>query len=276
MPSWRRAGAAEAGETARPPRQVKASEETILKSRGGQLPLRRRLFSLRQALATYRHYLKQIAECDQEIECLMAGLTSQCQPAPPPVVVPVKRGRGRPKGSNTADAQLRRELHRIFGTDLTLIPGIDVATVQTILSEVGPDLSAFRSGPAFVSWLHLCPDNRISGGKVLSTKTRPTKNRLTQALRMAAPSWSIVSPPLGDHHRRLRARRLGPPDAVTATAPRLARIVPHLITTRQAYDDSIFTQLEKQSQQRAENRLKSQARARGFQLVPLEAEYSVP
>ncbi len=95
------------------------------------------LFSLRQALATYRHYLKQIAECDQEIKCLMAGLDSQCQPAPPPVVVPVKRGRGRPKGSNTADAQLRRELHRIFGTDLTLIPGIDVATVQTILSEVG-------------------------------------------------------------------------------------------------------------------------------------------
>ncbi len=92
---------------------------------------------------------------------------------------------------------------------------------------------------------------------------------------MAAPSLVHSLSALGDHHRRLRAL-LGPPDAVTATAPRLARIVPHLITTRQAYDDSIFTQLEKQSQQRAENRLKSQARARGFQLVPLEAEYSVP
>ncbi len=268
MPSWPESGSRRSWRNCAT-RRVKASEETILKSLVGDYRSEH-LFSLRQALATYRHYLKQIAECDQEIKCLMAGLDSQCQPAPPPVVVPVKRGRGRPKGSNTADAQLQRELHRIFGTDLTLIPGIDVATVQTILSEVGPDLSAFRSGPAFVSWLRLCPDHQISGGKILSTKTRPTKNRLTQALRMAAPSLVHSLSALGDHHRRLRAR-LGPPDAVTATAHRLARIVPHLITTRQAYDDSIFTQLEKQSQQRAENRLKSQARARGFQLVPLEA-----
>jgi transposase len=250
-------------------RRIKASEETIMKSLVGDYRSEH-LFTLRQALATYRHYQIQISECDQEIKALMAGLDSQYQPAPPVAGPPVKRGRGRPKGSHTSDALLQRELHRIFGTDLTLIPGIDVTTVQTILSEVGPNLSAFRSGPAFASWLRLCPDNKISGGKVLATKTRPTKNRLTQALRMAAQSLVHSLSAVGDYHRRLRAR-LGPPHAVTATAHRLARIIYHLISTRQSYNDSIFTQLEKQHQQRAENRLKAHARARGFQLVPLEA-----
>lgn len=250
-------------------RRTKASEETIMKPLVGDYRTEH-LFTLRQALSSYRHYLVQIAECDLEIKRLMAGLDSQYQPAPVADAPPVKRGPGRPKGSKTADTQLRTELHRIMGTDLTPIPGIDVTTVQTILSEVGPDLSGFRSGPAFASWLRLCPNNQITGGKAISTKTQPTTNRLSHALRMGAQSLVNSTSALGGLHRRFRAR-LGPPDAVTATAHRLARIVYHLVTTRQAFDDSIFMEIEKQNTQRAEHRLKTQARARGYKLVPLEA-----
>jgi transposase len=250
-------------------RRIKASEENIMKSLVGDYRAEH-LFTLKQSLSTYRHHLLQIDEADVEIKKRMAALDSRCLPAPSVEEVPVKRGPGRPKGSKSADSQLRTELHRIIGTDLTLIPGIDVTTVQTILSEVGPDLSAFRSAPAFVSWLRLCPNNQITGGKVIATKTQPTKNRLSHALRMGAQSLVHSQSALGGIHRRFRAR-LGPPDAITASAHRLARIIYHLVSTRKTFDDSVFNELEKQDSQRKEQRLKAQARAGGFKLVPLEA-----
>ena len=250
-------------------RRTKASEATIMKSLVGDFRPEH-LFTLKQSLASYRHYLAQIAECDIEIRRLMAGLDSQYQPVPSVAEQPVKRGPGRPKGSKSVDTQLRTELHRIMGTDLTLIPGIDVTIVQVILSEVGPDLSGFRSAPAFANWLRLCPNNQITGGKVMATKTQPTKNRLSHALRMGAQALVHSTSALGVIHRRFRAR-LGPPDAVTATAHRLARIIYHLVTTRKAFDDSVFMEIEKQNAERTEQRLKAQARKRGYRLVPLEA-----
>ena len=93
-----------------------------------------------------------------------------------------KRSGGEPR------FDLRSHLYRIFGVDLTHIPGINVLTTQTLLAEVGPDLSRFAGAPSFTSWLGLCPDNRVSGGKVLSVKTRKVKNRAATALRMAAQS----------------------------------------------------------------------------------------
>ena len=112
----------------------------------------------------------------------------------------------------------------------------------------------------------LCPDNDISGGRVLWTGTRKVKNRLAAALRMAAQSRQGSQSALGEFYRRMRAK-LGAPKAITATAHKLARIVYHMLKTREPYDDSVFARLEIRYRQRVENRLKAQARALGFCLV---------
>jgi transposase len=166
--------------------------------------------------------------------------------------------------------QLREDLYRAFGVDLTQIPGINTLTAQMLLTEVGPDLSRFPTVAAFCSWLWLCPEPKISGGKVLSSKTRPTKNRAALALRMAAQGLHRSQTFLGDYFRRMKAR-LGTPKAMTAAAHKLARIVYHMITTHQEYDTTVFQELEHRVQDRKRMKLRAQARQLGFDLVAREA-----
>src|SRR5437868_10037173 len=139
-----------------------------------------------------------------------------------------------------------------------------------ILTEVGPDLSRFPTVAAFCSWLRLCPEPKISGGKVLSSKTRPTKNRAALALRMAAQGLHRSQTFLGDYFRRMKAR-LGTPKAMTAVAHKLARIGYHMVTTQQGYDSTVFQEQERRTQDRKRAKLQSQAEAMGFQLVPVES-----
>jgi transposase len=136
------------------------------------------------------------------------------------------------------------------------------------VAEIGPDFSRFASGPALTSWLGLCPDNRVSGGKVLSVKTRKVKNRAATALRMAAQSLHRSQSYLGHFYRRMRAK-LGAPKAITATAHKLARIVYYMVTTRKAYDETICAQNEVHNRQRLEARLRKQARELGLQVVAI-------
>lgn len=162
---------------------------------------------------------------------------------------------------------MQRELHRIFGVDLVQVPGFDISTVMTLATEIGPDLSKFRSGGAFASWLTLCPDNDKTGGRVVATGTRPSKSRAREAFRMAAYSLHGSFSFLGEYYRRFRAR-LGAPKAITAAAHKLARIFFHIVTTQQPYDESVFAEQEIIHRQRLERRLKTQARRLGFELVP--------
>ena len=192
--------------------------------------------------------------------------------------LPPAKVRGRNRYTNEPNFDLRGYLYRIFGVDLTAIPGISVLTAHTLLAEVGPDLSRFRSGAAFASWLGLCPDNDISGGKRLSVKTRPVNNRAAVALRMAVNGLYKSQTWLGNFFRRMRAK-LGAPKAITATAHKLARITYQILSTRQPYDESIFAKAEQVARLRIEAKLKTQAKALGFQLVPAEAalrQASVP
>jgi len=162
---------------------------------------------------------------------------------------------------------LRDEGYRVLGVDLTTIPGMSVLHVQAVVAEVGPDLSKFRSAAAFSSWMGLCPDNDVSGGKILWTGTRKVKNRLAGALRMAAQSLQRSQSALGEFYRRMRAK-LGAPKAITAAAHKLARIIYHMLKTRESYDEGVFARLEIRYRQRIENRLKAQAHALGFTLTP--------
>jgi transposase len=163
---------------------------------------------------------------------------------------------------------LRSELYRVFGVDLTNVPGISAITAQTILSEIGTDVTRFRNASAFASWLGLCPENKISGGKVLYTKSRRVRSRVATALRMAANSPHHAKDYLGEFFRRI-TRKLGKPQAITATA-QLARIVYHLLSTKEAYDETVFHRCDEEALRRAQFRLRRQAAQLGFQVIPIQ------
>jgi len=245
---------------------VRAPQETIEKSLVGNYR-REHLFTLRQSRDAYRHYQQMLADCDREIERHVRELESHGDEQQPPLS-PDPAGPKRRK--NQFHFDMRGELYRILGTDLTAVPGISALTAHAVLAEVGPDVSRFRSAAAFASWLGLCPGMHKSGGKVLSSKTRRSSSRLALALRVAAQALHRSQTYLGAFYRRLRAR-LGAPEAITATAHKLARIVFHLLCTRSSYDESIFALEEKRQAVRRENRLRKEARAIGFQLVPILA-----
>ena len=171
------------------------------------------LFTLKQSLEGYRYYQKLIWELDQETSRLMQALPSSTEDPLPPRTKPTAYHR---KG-NDPQFDLRRELYRIAGVDLTDIPGVSAATAQVILTEIGTDVSRFRNASAFASWLGLCPEKRVSGGKVLSCKTRQVKHRAATALRMGANSLCRAKGYFGEFFRRMRAK-LGTAQAITATA----------------------------------------------------------
>jgi transposase len=226
---------------------------------------REHLFTLKQCWLPGGTTQKLITECDQEIE-------QQVQTFDDKIDTRGNAAAGTEGKTQEAVRQrtafrFARHLYRIFGVDLTAIPGMNILTAHTLLAEVGPDLSRFRSASAFASWLGLCPDNDISGGKKLSVKTRHVNNRPAVALRMAANGLYKSHSWLGDCYRRMRAK-LDSPKAITAAAHKLARIVFHMLKIRQEYDETIFAKLEQKARTRTETKLKAQAKALGFQLVP--------
>jgi transposase len=245
--------------------RIKATPDTIAKSLVGDYRSEH-LFVLRQSLASYRAYQKQILDCDQEIQATLVHFESQGDPASLP---PCPKKAHKPQ-RNQFHFDLRAELHRIFGVDLTAIPGVKDLSLHVLLSEVGPDLSAFPSEGDFASWLGLCPNPRITGGRVISSRTRKVRSRLAQALRMAAQSLDHSQSYLGQFYRRQRAKH-GPVGAIIIAAHKLARIIYHLLKTHQPYDESVFAREEELHRRRAQARLEKQAKAFGFQLVPINA-----
>lgn len=141
-------------------------------------------------------------------------------------------------------------------------------TASAFLSEVGPSVERFATAKHFASWLGLCPDNRVTGGRVLSAATREVKSRTAYALRMAAQSLHRSQSALGDYFRSMKAR-LGAPEAITATAHKLARIIHHLVKHRCAYDASVFAKEEEVRRRRREKNLHRQAAQLGYQLTPM-------
>jgi len=240
--------------------RMKADEKTIAKALEGTWR-REHLFTLRQSLAAYRSYQAQIEQCDHELHDMLVDLESKADPDQNPLP-PRPSPRKDPLGLD-----LRTEFYRILGVDLTAIPGIEVHTIQTLFSECGSDLSAFPTAGDFASWLGLCPDNRITGGKVLSTRTRKVVSPAANALRMAAQSLHRNQSILGDFYRRRRYRQ-GPAKAITTVAHKLARIIHHLVTTGQSYDETVLALHDHQNRARKTRRLEAQAAALGFNLVP--------
>jgi transposase len=242
--------------------RVKASKESVMAALEGDYRAEH-LFTLKQSLESYRHYQNLIADCDRQIREQLEALEGSGGDAELP--------ESRKQMRNASDEQLRKEYFRIVGVDLTAIPSLNVGTVGVLLGEVGPNLKRFRSSGAFANWLGLCPNNSITGGKVQSSKTKKTENRLAGALRMAAESLCRDKSYLGQFYRRMKVQLDGGAEAVTAAAHKLARIIYAMVTKRAEYDESRFAEIEKRDRQRARQRLTKQARKLGFLLTPLEA-----
>ena len=196
--------------------RVHADRPTVIKSLTGNYRPEH-LFTLKQSLAAYKNYQHLLAECDQEIQRHTGSISGKID-GPGSHSRPSRQKRRK----NQFHFNMSSELHRLFGVDLTAVPGISALTAHTLLSEVGTDLSRFPSAAAFANWLALCPNNKKSGGRILSSKTRPTNNRLNHALRVAAQTLARSRSHLGNFYRSMRAR-LGGPQAITATAHKLAR-----------------------------------------------------
>lgn len=223
------------------------------------------LFVLGQALWLYDAYQEKIDACDQQIVGETAKLPNkvdiQSHPLPPRKV-------GRPAVKDQMQGQDMREmLFEKLGTDLTAIEGIGVTTALVIFTELGPEVSRFRTEKHFCSWLGLCPDNRISGGKVLSSRTRRVINRISDALRMAAVTLERSHSAMGGYYRRMKGR-LGAAEAITATAHKLARIIYRLIKYGQDYVRQGMEDYEKKFQERKLRALQKNASSMGFNLVP--------
>jgi len=248
--------------------RIKASEETIRKSLEGNWRAEQ-ILVLKQRLSLYRSYRLQIHDCDPEIEKLVAAFTPKIDPQEKPLPEDrKKRQRQRKKKSGHPDFNMRTEAYKLFGVDLTQIPGL-MALVFMLFSEVGRDMSRWPTAAHFVSWLGLCPDNDISGGKVLWRGARRTKNRAGTLFRMAAHSLYRDQNPIGNYLRRMKAK-LGPTAATTATAHKIAIIFYTMVKQQVEYDASLWEQRDALRDKRLEARLHKQAAQRGFKLVPLE------
>jgi transposase len=250
------------------------------------------LFVLNQNLQAYRFYQARIEECDQEMETLLEQLaerfeSSSSVPRPdasqPEALTnqavqsdqtpqaqsrgPAKQKTKRKPRANEPKIDLASYLERICGVDLTRVIGLNVLSVLLIISEIGVDMSKWRNAKAFCSWLGLCPGNKISGGKVLDTRTSKVINRVATTLRLAAQAVGRTNTCLGIFYRRKKAH-LGPAKATTATARKLACIVYHLLKYKDQYrePDPVTYQLKLEKTIIA--KLQKQAAALGYKLLP--------
>jgi transposase len=239
--------------------RIKASEEEIAKSLHGNWR-EEHLFALAQAVALYDAYQARLEECDRQLALMLARLERHGgEPG---------KARHRSRAKNGPRFDIRAALYKLSGVDLTAIDGIDVSTALKVLSEIGPDLSRFKSAKHFCSWLGLCPGTKISGGKVLSGKTKRSGNRVARALKLAAAALRTSQSALGAYYRRLCAR-MDKGKAVTAAAHKLARIIYALLTKGQAYVDQGQEYFEERYRQRVLYHLKRKAQQMGFELQPL-------
>src|SRR5215813_7537253 len=244
--------------------RIESSEEEIAQALEGNWQ-EDQLFLLRQEQAGYEFCQKQIAECDQQLAQYLARLEDRTQGATLPEETRKWR-RNKKKGN--PQFNLRKELFRMTGTDLTQIDGIDVTAAMTVISEVGWDMSKWKTENHFVSWLKLSPDNKISGGKIIGKGRMPTNNRVATVLRMAATTLRESDSYLGAQFRRLRTR-LGPPVATKAMAAKLARLVYRMLRYGMKYVDQGVDFYEAQYRKQQVTHLKRKAAQLGLQIIEL-------
>lgn len=238
--------------------RVKASEEEVARALEGTYR-EEHMFALRQAIEAFDFFQQQLAACDQALESHLAQLPSA------PDIPDVPRAKTY-RRKNQPHFDLRAELARIAGVDVCQIEGIDALTAQTLIAECGIDMSAFPSEKNFTSWLGLCPNNRKTGGRIRSRRTRRVQNRAANAFRVAAQALHHSDSALGSFYRQMKAR-IGAGKATTATAHKLARLFYRLLKYGENYFTQSQAQYETLRRQRDIAALRRRAHRLGLQLL---------
>jgi transposase len=240
--------------------RIHASVDAIAKSLQGNWRAEH-LFALKQALDAFDFIGTQLTECDLEVEQQLQNLQAHAgEPA---------KGKKRGRARNAPKFDLRTQLFKMCGVDLTRIDGIDVTTALAVVSETGADMSRFPSVAHFASWMGLCPGTKITGGKVMSSKTKRCANRAAQALRLAAAALRTSQSALGAYFRRM-CSRMDKPKAVTAAAHKLARLIYTMLTKGEEYTDQGQDYYEARYRERVLRNLSQRAQKLGMQLVAAE------
>lgn len=244
----------------------KSSTETIAKALTGTWK-DELIFVLQQALVIYDVYTAQIVVCDGQIEAYLQAMESRSgDPAAPLPDLPPAKADSKSKNAPTFNA--RAQYARILGVDLVAVMGLSASSVQTIMSEIGTDMSRFPTVKHFGAWLGLAPRNDISGGKVLRSRTQKVVNRAAQAFRQAAQAVARSDSAVGAYYRAMRARK-GPQQATVATAHKIARIIYHLLKYGEAYEAESAAVYEQQRQERELRHLTRRAQKLGYTLTPI-------
>jgi len=222
------------------------------------------IFALQQAVELYDFYKKQIIACESHIQRHLESFDDRSNGTP--LEKSPRNSRG---SSNKFNFDARLYLHRITGVDVTRIEGIEAPTALNIIGEIGIDMSSWPTEKHFASWLGLCPGSKISGGKVLSSKTKPSANRAAHAFRLAAYSLQRSKSAIGAFLRRKKAQ-IGAPKAITATAHKIARIFYNMLKYGTEYVDLGQEYYEQRYQDRVVANLKRKAKQFGFELVNIK------
>jgi transposase len=239
--------------------RIRKSADVIAKALEGDYR-EEHVFALRQERALYGILQQKIAECEEAILKSLDSFDSQLD---------ADRDESTSTTSGKGKHDIRAALHRMVGVDLTVIPGLDAITVLIIVSEIGLDMERWPNAGHLASWLRLCPQNDITGGKVIRRGTLPGPNRAANALRMAAQAAGRTQTAIGGFYRRKKGP-LGAQKANKATAHKIARVLYHLVRTKQEYADGGLEAYEQAYRSRVVSNLKNRARSLGFDLVERE------
>lgn len=229
--------------------RIRASVDEIAKSLQGNWRTEH-LFALKQALDAFDFIGTQVTQCDQAIEAQLDAL--QIHDGLP------AKGKKRSRARNAPKFDLRIQLFRMCG--------VDVTTALAVISETGTDMSRFATVKHFTGWLGLCPGTKITGGKVMSGKTKRCANRAAQALRLAATALRSSQSALGAYFRRMCAR-MDKPKAVTAAAHKLARLIYTMLTKGEEYIVQGQDYYEERYRERVLRQLAQRAEKMGMKLV---------
>jgi transposase len=252
-----------------------SSVETIEKALTGHYRAEH-LFVLEQAVALYDVYQQKVAACDVQIESVMNALSSvrsRQEGATADRSVSPKPHRNRTANEPAFD--IGGSLHTLLGKDLTRIDGVGPYLALKLVSECGDDLSAWPSAKHFTSWLSLAPNNKISGGKVLSSRTKRSGSRVASLLRLAAVSVGRTETALGAFYRRLSSR-VGKAKAITATARKIAVLFYNAMRHGMDYVDPGASYYETRYRERVVKNLHRRAKALGYIMLAADAPTAVP
>ena len=228
------------------------------------------IFALTQSLDLYDFYQTKIEDCDRKLEAAVAALTVRADGDVPAL----PKARTKRKQVNAPSFDVRAALYGVLGTDLTQIHGLGPSLALKLIAECGTDLHAWKSAKHFTSWLCLAPGNKISGGKLLSSRTRRSSSRTAALLRLAATTIGRSDTALGAFYRRLSSR-IGKQKAVTATARKIAVLFYNAVRFGMAYHDPGAAAYEERHRTRVLANLQRRAKTFGFELAPIPAPEAV-